>query len=159
MQSTGQQRALPEKTGTVGGASKIHLEEQHSSDNKVEPSDTALPADNVKSIDTETQTDAVMELTGLQSDKKDKIKKKKHRWLAYGQSQLHDEPRTSSFIQQELVCVSQKAVAHSSTPSSPLADTVEKTCASGSVSNVSAMHMYCLALLALENRVNLPKFM
>lgn len=147
MQSTGQQTTLPEQTGTIGGASKIHPERQYSAENKVEPWDTVLPANSIKKTDTETQTDTVAELTGLHSDKKEKIKEKKHRWLACGQSHLHDEPSSSSFIRQEILPVQQEVVPYSSASSSPHANTTEMTRKTPSVSSVSTMHIYCFNML------------
>lgn len=139
MQSMGQQSALPEQTGTIGGASKIHPERQLSAENKVEPLDTVLPANNIKRTDTETQTDTVAELTRLHSDKKEKIKEKKHRWLACGQSRMHDEPGSSSSIRQEILLVQQEVVPYSSASSSPHANTTEMTCKTSSVSSVSTI--------------------
>jgi hypothetical protein len=141
MQSMEQQTMLPEQTETVDDASKIHPEEQHSAENKVEPLYIVLPANSVKRADTETQTDTVGELTGLHSDKKEKIKEKKQRWLAYGQSHLHDEPTSSSFIQQEILPVQREEVPYSSASSSPHANDTEMTCKTPSVSNVSAMYI------------------
>jgi hypothetical protein len=139
LQSTGPQTTLPGQTGTVGGESKIHPEEQHSSENKVEILDTVLPANSDKRIDTEIQTDTVAELTGLHSDKKEKIKEKKQRWLACGPSQLHDEPSCSSFRWQELLPIQQEVVPSSSASSSHHANTREMTCKTPSVSSVSTI--------------------
>lgn len=144
MQSTGQKTTLPEQTGTIDGASKIPPERQHSAENKVEPLDTVLPANGIKRTDTETQTDTVAELTGLHSDKKEKIEEKKHRLLACGQSHLHDEPNSSSLIRQEILPIQQEVVPYSSASSSPHVNTTEMTHKTPSVSSVS---IYCFDLL------------
>jgi hypothetical protein len=134
MHSTQQQTVLPEQTGTLGGASKIHPETQHSSENKVEPLDISHPADIVKRTDTETQTDADAELN---IGPKEKIKEKKHQWLACGQNQLPEEPNSASFIQQELLSVQEEVIPYSSVSSSPHANTTEMTCKTPSLSSVS----------------------
>ncbi|PNF29553.1 hypothetical protein B7P43_G01950, partial [Cryptotermes secundus] len=155
MQSMGQQTTLPEQTGTIDGVSKIHPERQHSAENKVEPLDTVLPANGIKRTDTETQTDTVAELTGLHSEKKEKIKENKHRLLACGQSHLHDERNSSSLIQQEMLPIQQEVVPYSSASPSPHANITEMTHRTPSVSSVS---IYCFDLLILQHTVNLLKF-
>jgi hypothetical protein len=151
MHSTQQQTVLPEQTGTLGGASKIRPETQHFSENKVEPLDISHPADNVKRTDTETQTDADAELERLHIGPKEKMKEKKHQWLACGRNQLPDEPSSASFIQQERLSVQEEAIPYSSASSSPHGNTTEMTCKTPSLSSVSnrppthtLMHTYIL---------------
>jgi hypothetical protein len=133
MKSIRQQTALPKQTKTQDDMSKTHSELLQCSHTKVEPLDRAY---DVKGIDIETQTDAVMEGTG-HHDKTEKIKKKKYRGLACMQSLEDDEPSSLSASQQDFLSVQHELVPWSSSPSSPHATITETTGATASVSNVS----------------------
>jgi hypothetical protein len=146
MQSTRQQTALPEQTGTISGASEIQPEKENSSENKLGPLGTALPTDNIG------KTDAAVGARGLHIGSKEKTEEKKHGQLACGQSRLHDEPSSSPFIRQELLPVQEEVTSCSSVSSSLHANSIERTSKTPSLSSVSTKHTYTHARAQTHTR-------
>jgi hypothetical protein len=130
---------FPEKTETRDDASKRHPEGYQSFDNKVEPLDTALSVGIISRIDTETQTEAVRPLIGLQNDETEKVKRKKQGHLTFVQSQLDDEESSASASQQEVLPVQQASASQSSSSSSPHENSTEMSGTSASTSDVSTL--------------------
>lgn len=133
---------FPEKTKTIDDASKTH-HEGNQSYNKDEPLGTAVTVENLRRIDTETQTDAVRLLIELQNDETEEAKRKKHGHLTHMQCQLDDEQSSTSASLQEHLPVRQEAASRSSSASTVCEDSTEMTGMTASTSDVSTALSWC----------------
>jgi hypothetical protein len=137
LQFTRKGTQFPEQTETTDDASKRQPERYESSDNGVEPLDTALLVEHFNKIDTETQTDAVGLCVGLHSKETETVKKKKHGHLTYVRGQVDDEQSSASDSQQELLPAQQEAPSQSSSSSSPNENSTQMNGMTASTSDVS----------------------
>ena len=143
LQFTRKETQFPVQTETTDDASKTHPEGHKSSDNVVEPLDTAVPVENINRIDTEVQTDAVGLLIGLHNDETETVKRKKRGHLTCVPDQLDDEHSSSSASQQELLPARQEAASQSSSSASPNEDSTQMNGTTASTSDVSTVMAWC----------------